>query len=73
MPSDEPYIPPFVRRAMQGATHAELLVATDNLRRYLKLMRRLHQALEAKKAHADSHDRQRDVRFQEGVHQPPHP
>lgn len=71
MQSDEPYIPPFVRRAMRGATEADLLQATDNLRCYLKVMYALFRELESEKARSDSHESAGDVRFEEGADQPP--
>ena len=56
MRKEESYIPPVVRRVMPGATEAELLEATETLRRYLKAMYALYRELEAQGAERDSCD-----------------
>jgi hypothetical protein len=38
MPSEEPYVPPFVRELMKGSTEDQILRATENLRQYLNVM-----------------------------------
>jgi len=54
MSQEDPYIPPFVRRVMRGATKEELLEATSRLRRYLKAMYGIYVQLAEQKAAGDS-------------------
>lgn len=38
VPSDQPYVAPFIRRLMKDATEEEILEASENLRQYLLVL-----------------------------------
>lgn len=71
MSQEDPYIPPFVRRAMNGATEDELVQATDNLRQYLRVMYKLFRELEAASASGDSSEFDSNGRFEMGTDRSP--
>lgn len=66
MGSEEPYIPPFLRHKLKGATKEELQQATDNLRRYLKAAYAVYLKIEERRSRTDSPESRADVRFQDG-------
>jgi site-specific DNA recombinase len=67
MQSNEPYIPPFLRRRLKGATEESLLEATDSLRRLLKVVLVIYRKTEAKKTRSDSPEIDCDDRFRAGA------
>jgi hypothetical protein len=74
MQEGEPYIPPFVRRAMKNATEDELRQAADYLRGYIQAVYATFLRMEAeraKNADCDSADVAAHDRFGLGGLEPP--
>jgi hypothetical protein len=68
MHNKEIYVPPFLRRALKGATEEEIIAASETLRAYLRVA---FEAFLRKRQQCDSLGLTRHDRFSDGG-MPPH-
>lgn len=70
MEQDQPYVAPFLRRLMKGASEEQILEASENLRGYLRAMYAIYLRQERARRDQDSRASEPHDRFPDSGAQP---
>lgn len=70
MEQDQPYVAPFLRRLMKGASEEQILEASENLRGYLRAMYAIYLRQERARRERDSRASNAHGRFSRSGGQP---